>query len=105
MLENAIKTCSFFGHRNTKMTEELKQKVKEIIEDLIVNQNVEIFLFGSRSNFDYLCHLVVTELKEKYRDIKRIAYTCKSETCVLESKRDKWEEKYYKLQKKFICLE
>ena len=56
------KICSFFGHRNIVVTEELKEKVKEIIEDLIVNHNVLTFLFGSRSDFDYLCHLVVTEL-------------------------------------------
>ena len=75
MLENTIKTCSFFGHRNTTITEELKSKVKVIVEDLIINQNVKIFLFGSRSNFDYLCHLVITELKEKYNFIKRF-HTC-----------------------------
>ena len=57
------KICSFFGHRNVVVTEELKEKVKSIIEDLIVNHNVLTFLFGSRSDFDYLCHLVVTELK------------------------------------------
>ena len=28
-----IKTCSFFGHRKIEITEELKQKVKEVIED------------------------------------------------------------------------
>ena len=56
------KICSFFGHRKIDITEELKQKVKEVIEDLIVNHNVLTFLFGSRSDFDYLCHLVVTEL-------------------------------------------
>ena len=104
MLENTIKTCSFFGHRNTTITEELKYKVKVIVEDLIINQNVKIFLFGSRSNFDYLCHLVITELKEKYNFIKRIAYTCKSETCILESEREKWEEIYSKLQKKKVTL-
>ena len=60
------KVCSFFGHRKIEITEELKEKVRAIVEDLIVNHNVLIFLFGSRSDFDYLCHLVVTELREKY---------------------------------------
>ncbi len=96
--------CSFFGHRNITITEKLKQKVKEVIEHLIVNHNVLTFLFGSRSNFDYLCHLVVTELKEKYPDIKRVAYTCRSETCTLESERQKWEEIYSRLRKREVHL-
>ena len=96
--------CSFFGHRKIEITEELKQKVKEVIEDLIVNHNVLIFLFGSRSDFDYLCHLVVTELKEKYPNIKRIAYTCRSETCTLESERAHWEEVYSHFRKEKVTL-
>ena len=60
------KVCSFFGHRKIEITKELKQKVKEVIEDLIVNHNVLTFLFGSRSEFDSLCHEVVTKLKEKF---------------------------------------
>ena len=98
------KICSFFGHRNVVVTEELKEKVKDIIEDLIVNQSVFIFLFGSRSNFDYLCHLVVTELKEKYPEIKRISYTCRSETCTLESERAHWEEIYSHFRKEKVTL-
>lgn len=101
-MENLI--CSFFGHRKIEITQKLKQKVKEVIEDLIVNQNVSIFLFGSRSDFDSLCHLIVTQLKEKYPEIKRIAYTCKSETCVLESEREKWEQIYSNLQKREVNL-
>lgn len=91
--------CSFFGHRNIKITEELKAKVNFVIEDLIVNHEVFTFLFGSRSDFDYLCHFVVTELKEKFPNIKRIAYTCKSETCILESEMKKCEEIYSYLPK------
>lgn len=104
LVEILYKVCSFFGHRKIEITEELKQKVKEIIEDLIVNHNVLTFLFGSRSNFDYLCHLVVTELKEKYPNIKRIAYTCRSEACVLESERQRWEEIYSHLKKEKVTL-
>lgn len=91
-MENLV--CSFFGHRNVEVTEELKQKVKEVIENLIVNHNVLNFLIGSCSNFNKLCHSVVTELKEKYLQIKRIAYTYSSENCNLENERLKWEEIY-----------
>ena len=78
-----MKACRFFGHRNTPQTEELKQKVRETVERLIVEEGVDTFLFGSRSKFDELCHMVVTELKEKYPHIQRIAYLCKHETACL----------------------
>ena len=58
-----MKACSFFGYHDTPKTEELKQKVKESVERLIVEEGVDTFLFGSRSKFDELCHMVVTELK------------------------------------------
>ena len=66
------KTCCFFGHRTTNETEELKLKLNEIIEKLIVEKNVDTFLFGSKSRFNSLCLEVVTEIKEKYPHIKRI---------------------------------
>lgn len=97
-------TCSFFGHRKVEITEELKQKVREATENLIVKHNVLTFFFGSHSDFDYLCHLVVTQLKEEYPNIKRIAYTCKSETCILECERQKWENIYSHLEKRKVQL-
>ena len=66
------KTCCFFGHRKIDKTAELKNNLYEIIETLIVNEKVDIFLFGSKSEFDDLCHNVVTELKENYPHINRI---------------------------------
>ena len=66
------KTCCFFGHRKIDETEELKNNLYEIIENLIVNEKVDTFLFGSKSQFDDLCHKIVTDLKEKYPHIKRI---------------------------------
>ena len=67
-----MKACSFFGRRDTPQTEELKNKVRETVERLIVEQEVDTFLFGSRSKFDQLCNMVVTELKETYPIIKRV---------------------------------
>ena len=66
------KTCCFFGHRKINETEALKSKLKEIIEKLIVDEKVDTFLFGSKSRFNSLCQVTVTELKEKYPHIKRI---------------------------------
>lgn len=65
-------TCCFFGHRKINETDELTAKLKNVIEDLITNKNVHTFLFGSKSEFDDLCHKVVTGLKEKYPRIKRV---------------------------------
>ena len=69
---NKDKTCCFFGHRKIDETAELKDKLCGIIENLIVNEKVDTFLFGSKSQFDDWCHKVLTELKEKYPHIKRI---------------------------------
>lgn len=88
------KKCCFIGHRKIELTEKQKNKIKETIENLILNENVKIFIFGSRSDFNTLCHSTVTKLKEKYPDIKRIGYTCKSESVILESERDKFEKLY-----------
>lgn len=66
------KTCSFFGHRTINESEELKSKLNGIIEKLILDKNVDIFLFGSKSRFNSLCLEMVTKLKEKYPHIKRI---------------------------------
>lgn len=65
-------TCCFFGHRIINETEELKSQLCEIIEKLIVDENVDTFLFGSKSRFDSLCLELVTTIKEKYPYIKRI---------------------------------
>ncbi len=64
--------CCFIGHREIEETEELKCKLSYIIEALIAEKNVDVFFFGSKSDFNNLCYDVVDELKEKYPHIKRI---------------------------------
>ena len=59
------KVCSFFGHRNAELNDKQLERLRNYIEDLIVNHNVNTFLFGSRSDFDFVCHKIVTELKER----------------------------------------
>ena len=65
-------TCCFFGHREAVQTEEMKAKLYKIVENLIFKKDVDTFLFGSKSKFNSLCHEIVTELKEKHPNIKRI---------------------------------
>ena len=77
-----MKACSFFGHRDTVQTEALACELSTRIEGLIAD-GVGVFLFGSRSKFDELCHQVVTKLQEKYPHIRRIVYLCRSEAACL----------------------
>lgn len=65
-------TCCFFGHRTINETKELKSQLCEIIEKLILDENVDTFLFGSKSRFNNLCLELVTTIKEKYPHIKRV---------------------------------
>lgn len=67
-----MNTCCFFGHRTINETEELRTKLTETIERLITDENVDTFLFGSKSRFDSLCLELVTKIKEKYPHVKRI---------------------------------
>ncbi len=67
-----MNTCSFFGHRTINETDELKEQLYQMIQKLIVDENVDTFLFGSKSRFNDLCHELVTEIKEKYPYIKRV---------------------------------
>ncbi|MBQ3124226.1 MAG: DUF1273 family protein [Clostridia bacterium] len=70
--ENKQHCCCFFGHRKIDKTEELKNHLRGIIENLIVKEKVDTFFFGSKSEFDDLCHKTVTGLKEEYPHIRRI---------------------------------
>ena len=64
--------CCFFGHRTINETDELRRKLSQTIERLIMERKVDTFLFGSKSEFDHLCLELVTKLKEKYPHVKRI---------------------------------
>lgn len=66
------KVCCFIGHRKINKTSELRDDLLNKIEDLIINKNVNKFLFGSKSQFDDYCYKLVTELKGKYSHIQRV---------------------------------
>lgn len=69
MFEN---TCCFFGHRKTEDSKELRARLYKTLEKLITEENIDTFLFGSRSDFNRLCYDTVTVLKQKYPHIRRI---------------------------------
>lgn len=79
--------CCFIGHRTVKNIEETIDRLYKQVQRLIEENNVRIFLFGSRSEFNDICHSVVTDIKSKYRDIRRIMYCCRSESACMESER------------------
>lgn len=66
------KTCCFIGHRKIQESQALTNKLNKIIEMLITDKQVDTFLFGSKSRFNDLCLETVTQIKEKYPNIKRI---------------------------------
>lgn len=70
--DNKQHTCCFIGHRHIDKTEELENRVCEIIENLITKENVSTFLLGSKSEFNDLCKHLLCELKEKYPHIVRV---------------------------------
>ncbi len=72
MKKMKMSACYFFGHRTINETEELREKLVQTIQRLITEENVDTFLFGSKSRFDTLSLELVTQLKEKYPHIKRV---------------------------------
>lgn len=71
-MESKEHTCCFFGHRKIVVTEELMDRLKKAIEELITNEKIDTFLFGSKSDFDTLCLETVSALRKKYSHIKRV---------------------------------
>ncbi|MBR6510510.1 MAG: DUF1273 family protein [Clostridia bacterium] len=91
-------TVCFFGHRKINETEELKIRLYKTIEKLIKNENVDTFIFGSKSQFDDLCLKIVTKIKEKYPNIKRIYVRAEYEIISEQYKNyllKSYEETYY----------
>ena len=45
-----MRACTFFGHQNTP--DSIRPKLKQAIEELIVNQDVSMFYVGNHGQFD-----------------------------------------------------
>ena len=98
------KKCCFIGHRKIKYSIELESKLYSLIEDLIINKRVKIFLFGSASEFNLLCSEVVDKLKLKYKDIKKVAYLLKSEAVIYKNDKSESEERIFRFTGKKVKL-
>ena len=100
----AEKRCCFIGHRTIVLTDELVTNIKNIICRLIVDEGVKYFLFGSRSEFDDLCHRIVTDYQKEYPHIVRVAYTRRSEYAVKKDEKEKMEKSWSSLLKTDVKL-
>ena len=61
-------TCCFFGHR--EVTHNIRPKLIEIIEKLIVDEGVTDFYVGHQGQFDSMVYSVLKELKAKFPHIR-----------------------------------
>ena len=103
-MTEAEKKCCFVGHRAITASEALTENLTKTIERLIAEEGVKYFLFGSRSEFDDLCHSIVTALKEKYPHIVRVAYTRRSEYAVKAEEKEKMERTWASVLKTDVKL-
>ena len=83
------KICVFFGHREIKGQENLRERLLVLVEELIREKEFGVFLFGGFGEFDELCHTVVSKLKEKYPTIKRV-FCLNDERHLRKEKRPKY---------------
>lgn len=97
-------SCCFIGHRKIEDKESVLLCVKPIIEMLIVEKGVRIFNFGSKSEFDDLCHRIVSDFQSEYPDIIRVNYNRKSEYAVKKDEKANLEEIWSRLLKKDVSI-
>lgn len=65
-----MKVC-FIGHKTIEKSDIVKEILRETVVYLI-DKGVTIFIFGSKSAFNFLAWEVVTDLKREFPYIKRI---------------------------------
>ena len=59
--------CTFFGHR--ECPDSIKVKLREVLIDLIANNDVDMFYVGNQGRFDAIVRGVLRELKNEYPQI------------------------------------
>ncbi len=60
--------CTFFGHKNT--SDSVKPKLYEVLTDLILNHQADLFYVGNQGRFDSIVRNTLKELKEKFPHIR-----------------------------------
>ena len=59
-----MRSCTFIGHKDCP--QEIKEKLCETVEDLIVNSDVRRFYVGTHGSFDRLVYKVLCDFESKY---------------------------------------
>ena len=62
-----MKSCTFFGHRDTN--KEIEPIIKSTLIELIEKNNVDTFYVGNNGNFDIIVENILKELKVVYPQI------------------------------------
>ena len=63
-----LKICTFFGHNSFGVGVH-EERLKEVVEKLILEEGVKSFLIGTHGKFDNLALKVCRFLRRKYKDI------------------------------------
>lgn len=96
-------SCSIIGHREFKRDENKIEKLKKLIADLILNKNVDIFLFSSKSEFvDEVWEIVSSLQSTGFPSIKMVAYDCRNESSILKTEKETVEKRISKILNKEI---
>ncbi len=64
------KVCSIWGHKEANP--EKKEDIEKLLTYLVLNKDVEIFLFFDFNKFSFLCYDVINKVKQKYPNVKRV---------------------------------
>ncbi len=71
--------CCCFGQRVIVEDDELKTLLRVLIENLIADEWVEIFLIGGKDRFSELCYDIVASMQQRY---SRVTLTrCRETAC------------------------
>lgn len=84
--------CCVIGHRKIDITDKLKSETANAISQLI-NEGVQVFLFGSRSEFTNFCYNIVTDLQKTYPYIIRVFV--RAEYPIIEEEYEKYLKTFY----------
>ena len=64
--------AAFIGHRKINETPDFYDRLKAVISELIISNNIDTCLFGNKGEFDNICWQCVTEIQSNASYPKRI---------------------------------